>query len=193
MRRFAALALAAAMLPGLAGQAGAADRYKFDPEHTRVLYFVSHFGFSQMKGQFNRFDGDLSFDQKDPAKSTLAVTIYSDSVTMDHAKLDDHLKSKDFFDAGAHPTITFKSSKVEATGPKTGKVTGDLTLLGVTKPVTLAVAFNAEAVHPVTKATIAGFSATGKLKRSDYGMTFLVPQGIGDEVDIRIETEWVKQ
>src|SRR5690606_12273607 len=104
--------------------------------------------------------------------SSTEVTIDTSSISMNHEAWENHLKNADFFDVEKFPTMTFKSTKVERTGEKTAKMTGDLTLLGVTKPVTLDVTLNKSDLHPFHKKMAAGFSATGTLKRSDFGMNY---------------------
>lgn len=187
---FKTLALAAALFAtSLSTPAVAAPQsYQFDKAHTHILFFIDHLGFSKMVGQFRGFDGTLDFDPADPAASSVSVSIQVASVATDVEKLDEHLRKPDFFDAEKFPTMTFASTSVAAAGEGKLKVVGNLTLLGVTKPVTLDVTVNKAGPHPFTKAPAAGFSITGSIKRSDFGMNFM--QGmLGDEVAIRIETE----
>lgn len=187
---FKTLALAAALFAtSLSTPAVAAPQsYQFDKAHTHILFFIDHMGFSKMVGQFRGFDGTLDFDPADPAASSVSVSIQVASVATDVEKLDEHLRKPDFFDAEKFPTMTFASTSVAAAGEGKLKVVGNLTLLGVTKPVTLDVTVNKAGPHPFTKAPAAGFSITGSIKRSDFGMNFM--QGmLGDEVAIRIETE----
>jgi len=184
------IALAAALLAtSLSTPAVAAPQsYQFDKAHTNILFFIDHLGFSKMAGEFRRFDGVLHFDPTDPAASSVTVSIEVASVATDVAKLDEHLRKPDFFNAETFPTMTFTSTSVVAAGEGQLQVAGNLTLLGVTKPVTLDVMINKAGPHPFTKAPAAGFSAVATLKRSDFGMNFM--QGmLGDEVAIRIETE----
>lgn len=187
---FKTLALAAALFAtSLSTPAVAAPQsYQFDKAHTHILFFIDHMGFSKMVGQFRGFDGTLDFDPADPTASSVSVSIQVASVATDVEKLDEHLRKPDFFDAEKFPTMTFASTSVAAAGEGKLKVVGNLTLLGVTKPVTLDVTVNKAGPHPFTKAPAAGFSITGSIKRSDFGMNFM--QGmLGDEVAIRIETE----
>lgn len=183
------LLLTSALLFTLPAAANAEMRkYTFDPSHTQVIFFVNHMGFSMQEGEFHKVDGSLMLDEAQPEKAELNVTIDTNSLDMDEAKWDEHMKSADFFNVAKFPTMTFKSTSVKKTGDQTADVTGDLTLLGVTKPVTLAVKHNKSGKHPMNGKDVAGFSATGKLKRSDFGMTNGVPM-VGDDVDIRIEIE----
>jgi polyisoprenoid-binding protein YceI len=159
-----------------------------DAAHTDILFFVSHFGYSNSFGSFNDFDIDLTFDQANPEKSSLSVTVRPASVQTTVPKLDDHLRAPDFFNVEAHPEVTFVATDIAVTGDNTGTVTGDLTMLGVTKPITLDVTFNKAAAHPINKRPAVGFSAVGTVKRTDFGMTTYAP-AIGDEVKLMIEYE----
>lgn len=164
-------------------------KYSFDPAHTQVLFKVGHLGFSNSHGRFDKFDGFFTFDAATPEASQVEVTIDARSVDMmGSAKWSEHVRSERFLNAEKFPEMTFKSTKVEKTGERTGKVTGDLTMLGVTKPVTLDVIFNNSGTHPHSGNHIAGFSATGMLKRSEWGMMGSLP-AVGDDVSLIIEVE----
>ena len=164
--------------------------YNFDKLHTQVLFFVEHMGFSHSNGKFLKFDGNFKFDPANPATGSTEVTIQTDSLNMDDATWEEHLKAPDMFNVATFPTMTFKSTKVEidAEDKNEAKMTGDLTLLGVTKPVTLDVTMNKCGEHPFNKKQTCGFDAEGTLKRSDFGMTKGIPM-VGDEVKIRITVE----
>lgn len=162
--------------------------YSFDPLHTQILFFVEHMGFSHSNGKFTKFDGNFKFDPEKPETGTTEVTIDVNSLNMDDATWEDHLKAPDMFNVGEHPTMIFKSTAVEVTGENTAKMTGDLTLLGVTKPVTLDVTKNKCGEHPFNKKQTCGFDAKGTIKRSDFGMTKGIPM-VGDEVTIMITVE----
>lgn len=190
-KTLAALTLAALMgaaVPALA----AADKYAFDPAHTQIFFSADHLGFSRSTGRFNKFTGGFTFDEKAPENSSVEVSIDMNSVDMGSEAWDKHLKSADFFNVEKFPTMTFKSTKIEKTGEKTGKLTGDLTLLGVTSPVTLDVTYNQSGIHGYTKSYVAGFSATGTVKRSDFGMTYGLP-GVGDDIALNIQVEGVRE
>jgi len=190
MRIFRTLALAATLL-GAAAAAGASETFKIDAEHASVGFAVSHLGYSNMMGRFGTVAGSFVLNEANPAASSVAVEIDAASIDTNHAKRDAHLKSPDFFNVAEFPTLTFKSTRIEPTGEKTAKVTGELTLLGVTKPVVLDVTFNRKAPHPLPQykgVLVAGFSATGTLKRSDFGMSYALP-GVGDEVRLFLEIE----
>jgi len=174
------------MLP--VGANAATTSYTLDPNHTNILFHANHFGFSNPSGHFGIKDGTLVLDDKDPTKSTINVTIDVTSLLTGVPKLDEHLKSKDFLEAEKFPTATFKSTKVEVTGGDTAKVTGDFTLHGVTKPVTLDVKLNKQGEHPMTHKQAVGFTASTELKRSEFGVNAYVPN-VSDEIKLDIETE----
>jgi len=172
-----------------AGIAQAAPtRYDLDPKHTQVRFGWSHLGFSHQVGRFDEFDAKFQFDPVDPTRSTLEVTIPIAGIDTGVAALDEHLRSPDFFDAGKYPTATFRSTKVEAVGTKALKVSGDLTLHGVTKPVVLDVTINQVGPYPMGGRPAAGFDATTTLKRSDFGISKYVPN-VSDDIALSITTE----
>jgi polyisoprenoid-binding protein YceI len=186
-----ALATLVAALAFASAPLAAADRYEFDKSHTSILYFIEHMGLSEMQGEFLAFDGELMIDDADLSKSSVNVSIDAASVDMDHDKLNEHLKAKDFFDVANQPKLTFRSTKVDVAGENALSVTGDLTLLGVTKPVTLAVTLRKLDSHPFAKRPAIGFHAEGAIKRSDFGMNYGIPN-VGDIVKIRIDTETIQ-
>ncbi|MCB1681162.1 MAG: polyisoprenoid-binding protein [Rhodospirillales bacterium] len=188
MKKFLGLAAAALCLMSVRPAYAETEQYAFDKLHTQIIFFVSHLGYSHSEGKFLDFDGGFTFDRTDPSKSSVEVTINTAGLNMDDQKWDDHLKSADFFDVEKFPTMTFKSTNVEVTGDDTANITGDLTLLGVTKPVTLAVKHNKSGKHPFGDKYVSGFSATATIKRSDFGMKYGLPL-LGDDVDIHIEVE----
>ncbi len=172
----------------IATGATAAEKFELDRSHTQILFEVNHLGFSTNVGQFKDFDGVIYLDQEDPSASRVEATIQAASLDTAWEARDEHLRNDDFFDVENHPTITFTSTEVDVTGEKTAKVTGDLTLLGVTKPVTLDVTLNQMGPHPFNKKMTAGFSATAVIKRSEFGMTTYVPN-LSDDVKLTIHTE----
>lgn len=185
------LVMSAVLMAAIGSTALAADKFRIDPSHTSATFHVLHQGYSYVAGRFNDIAGDVVFDENDFLKSQVNIVIKTESVDTNHKKRDDHLRSPDFFNAKEFPEMSFKSTGVEKTGDKAGKLMGDLTLLGVTKPVMFEVTFNR--IAPNNKnIVIAGFSATASIKRTDFGMTYGL-QGIGDEIDIRIEAEAHKQ
>jgi polyisoprenoid-binding protein YceI len=167
----------------------AAETYTIDPHHTQTLFTWNHFGFSNPSGNFNDVEGTIVFDAADPSKSSVAVTIPVASLDTHVPALDEHLKKADFFDAQKYPTITFKSTRVVAgSGAGSFDVTGDLTLRGVTRPVTLHATLNKRGDHPMFKAPAIGFDATATLKRSDFGIGAYSPS-VSDEIRLHITTE----
>ncbi len=178
-----ASALAVAAAPAWAAT------YTLDPSHTQVVFSWSHFGYSHPTAQFGKIEGTLDFDAAAPTKSKVEVSIDINSLNTNVPDLDAHLKKADFFDAAKFPQATFRSTKVEAgKDAKHLKVTGDLTLHGVTKPVVLEVTVNKVGPHPMSKKPSVGFDASGMLKRSDFGMGAYVPN-VGDDITLRITTE----
>ena len=159
--------------------------YDVEPLHTRVLFSVSHMGFTTWYGEFTGVSGSLNLDPKKPAGSALEIHIPVATVSTTNAKLDGELKSDAWLDATQFPEIVFKSTKVTETGKDTAKVAGDLTFHGVTKPVTLSVKFNGAGNNPLDKKYTAGFEVSGQIKRSDFGVKTYVPL-IGDDVDLII-------
>jgi polyisoprenoid-binding protein YceI len=188
---FAAALFAATAVGSVVPAFAAPVSYKIDPAHTAVVFIVNHVGFSNVIGRFDTVGGDVTFDKDAVEKSVVNVTIDTTSVDTNHAKRDEHLRSPDFFNAKEFPKMTFKSTKIEKTGDKTGKLHGDLTMLGVTKPVVLDVTFNKDGVSPASKLETAGFSARGTVKRTEFGMKYGAP-AIGDDIQLLIEIEAVK-
>ena len=174
-----------------------AGAYKLDPSHTSLSFRVSHLGFSHYTAGFDTVSGALQFDPAKPDAMRVEVAIDPKSLRLNTPPAGFHgqLMGKSFFDAAAFPSMTFKSTRVEVTGPKTADVTGDFTLHGVTKPVTLAVVFNGGYAPNAFDGARIGFSAKGVLKRSDFGMGTGLPApgtnfGVGDTVEFTIETEF---
>jgi polyisoprenoid-binding protein YceI len=181
--------LALAGLLGVAVSAQAAPvTYKLDPGHTMVLFSWNHFGYSNPTADFGLGEGTVVFDEQNPAKSSVDVTLPLAGLDTHVPALDKHLKEADFFDADKYPTVTFKSTKVQPLGGNKFNVTGDLTVHGLTKTVVLAATLNKVGPHPMTKAQSIGFDATASIKRSDFGVGAYVPK-VSDEISIRITTE----
>jgi polyisoprenoid-binding protein YceI len=181
--------LATVLAFAFAGAAAAAPlTYKIDANHTDVVASWSHFGFSNPVAHFGQVDGSITYDPAKPSASSVEVTIPLAGLNSHVAAFDEHLRSEDFFDAAKYPTITFKSTKVEAAGDKKLKVSGDLTVHGVTKPVVLDVTINKVGEQPMAKRAAAGFDASTTIKRSDFGIAKYVPN-VSDEVTIHITTE----
>ena len=168
--------------------AHATEIYKFDTNHTNINWSANHFGFSSPSGKFTDVDGTLTLDEASPQNSLVEITIKTDSISTGNSKFDEHLKSKDFFYTEKFPTAKFVSTSVTPFGKTSAKVQGNLTLLGITKPVTLNVKVNKIGLNPINQRKTAGFSATTSIKRSQFGMEFGLP-GVSDEVKIAIESE----
>ena len=183
-----ATAAAPAEAPAAEAIKPVAGTYQLDPAHTDVLVQWTHFGFSQPSAQFGISEGTLTWNAEDVSKSSVQVTIPVTAIDTFVDKLDEHLKSGDFFDAAKFPTATFKSTSVAAAGPNKFTVTGDLTIKDITKPVTLGVTLNGAGEHPMLKKQAIGFSATGTIKRSDFGVGAYAPN-VSDDVQLRITTE----
>jgi polyisoprenoid-binding protein YceI len=164
------------------------DKYDFDKDHTHIIFFVSHEGFSESIGRMDAFDGKFSFDENEPQASELDVTVKADSIDTGIRELDKVVKSDTFLNVKAFPLIHFKSTHVDVLSRKTGDIKGNLTLHGVTKPAVLHVRYNHSGIHPFTNNYVSGFSADMTIKRSDFGMKAYIPD-VGDEVRIHIEAE----
>lgn len=168
----------------------AADSYTVDPPHTFPHFSVNHLGFSTMQGRFDKTSGKITLDRA--AKSgSVEIAIESASVSTGFAKRDEHLRSPDFFNAAEFPTIGYKSTAVRFKGDTPASVEGNLTLLGVTKPVTLTIdAFNC-GTNPMNKKEECGAAASAQIKRSDFGMKFALPN-VGDDIKLVFEIEAIK-
>lgn len=169
-----------------------AGTYAVDPGHTQAGFTVSHMGFSNYSGGFSDVSGTLDLQPKNPAASVLKVKIPVASVATTSAKLTDELKGEQWLDAAKYPDMTFVSTKVTPEGKDRAKVTGDLTLHGVTKPVTLDVTLVGAGVNPLSKKYTVGFEAKGTLKRSDFGVKTYVPL-IGDALHLTIAGAFERQ
>ena len=187
MRAMNVLALAALLGASFAAQATPVT-YKLDPSHTMVLFSWNHFGFSNPTANLGIGEGTVVYDEAKPANSSVEVSLPLANLDTHVSALDEHLKKPDFFDADKYPVVTFKSTRVEALGGNKFKVTGDLTVHGVTKPVVLDATLNKAGMQPMLKVPAIGFDATATIKRSDFGMGAYVPN-VSDEVQIRITTE----
>lgn len=162
--------------------------YKIDPTHTATVFTWNHFGFSTPSANFSDIQGTISVDNAKPADSSVNVTIPLASLNTNVKALDEHLKTPDFFDAEKYPNITFKSTKVQALGKNKYKITGNLTVKDVTKPVVLDAILNKQGEHPMTKAQSIGFNATTSFNRSAFGVGAYVPN-VGDKITVNITTE----
>lgn len=179
------------------GSTAYADVYKIDPDHSTVGFKIRHLAISSVPGRFGKFDGTVEFDPKNVASSKTEALIQVGSVDTDQPKRDDHLRSPDFFDAAKFPEMKFKSREVKSLSPESFKVVGDLTIKNVTKPVELTVEYQGTAKDPYGNER-AAFTASTKLNRKDFGLTWskLLDSGalvVGDEVTVNLEIEGIKQ
>ncbi len=175
-----ALATAAAASPQI---------YQLEKAHADVVFTINHAGFSEKHGRFQELDATLSYDSNEPQSSSVTVTVKAGSLDTGFALRDKDVTSPMFLDVEKYPEIHFASTKVSAMPDSTLRVEGDLTLHGITKPIVLHAKLNKQGPNPFDKRPTVGFSASGSLMRSDYGMTNLIPI-IGDEVEITIDVEF---
>jgi polyisoprenoid-binding protein YceI len=182
------LATGAAALAMAATPVFAAD-YTIDDTHTQANFRVNHMGYSTMWGRFNEESGTVSFDPANPGDASVNIVIDAASIDTNHGDRDDHLRSPDFFNTAEFPEITFDSTSVEVTGENTAKITGDLTILGVTKSVTLDAVYNGMGNYPWDDTTeVVGFDVSGVVDRTEFGMMYGVG-GVGTDIKIDIELE----
>ena len=175
----------------LGGGAVSAATYNLDTTHTQIGFSVNHQGFSNSRGMFVDFEGTFDFDEADVGASSAEITIQTGSLNMNDDTWNGHLSGEQWFNVENHPTMTFKSTGVKSTGDNTMDVMGDLTLLGMTKPVTLSVTLNK--VGEVRGGAIkAGFSATTTIDRTEWGLSTFAP-AIGTDITISIEVEALQQ
>jgi polyisoprenoid-binding protein YceI len=182
--------------------AAPSGEYALDPTHTSVLVRAKHFGLSNYTLRLANVSGALNFNAEDPTQSSVTASVAANSVQTEYVgqrDFDDELENSEWLDAAIHPALTFRSTALELTGPNTGRMTGDLTIRGITHPVTFDVTYNqGYSQHPMGfPMALLGFSARGQIKRSDYGMRVLLPlaegaAGVSDEVDIIIEAEFTR-
>ena len=173
------------------------NTYQIDAAHSNVQFSVRHLMVSNVRGTFSGVTGTVSYDPDKPAETTIDATLDVNTVNTNDEKRDGHLKSPDFFDTAQFPVMKFKSKKVESTGTDSQKVTGDLTLHGVTKEVTLSVEeISGESKDPWGNIKI-GATVKGKVKRSDFGLTWNAPLEtggvlVGDDVKLEFDLQFLK-
>lgn len=194
-------ALAAEPTPAEQAKILPAGDYKLDLSHASLIFRVSHLSFSNYTARFTRFDARLKFDPARPDAALLTATVDPTSIETDYPDKKTHdfnatLQNDQWLDTKKFPQITYTSTRIEMTGPTTARIHGDLTLHGVTKPLVLEAEFNGGYTgHPMEPNARIGFSATGQLKRSDFGISYGIPEpgttmGVGDAVEIILETEF---
>jgi polyisoprenoid-binding protein YceI len=182
------LLISSSVLAATGTRAPAAEKYDIDPSHSGVVFGWNHFGFSNPSARFDKIEGSVLLDKADLTRSAISVTLPLEGLDTGVPKLDEELKGPEFFDAAKYPSITFRSTKVERVGKDGFKVTGDLTVHGVTKSVTLDAKVNKIGIFEipgVIKTPAAGFDATSIIKRSDFGVTKYLPL-VSDEIPVRI-------
>lgn len=182
--------LAAIMIYLSPAAAFAADKYEFDKAHTNILFYVNHLGFSDMVGRFTDYDGYFTFDEKKPEESKVEITLKPAGIKTSSDKLDSKLQGDDFFKSAQFPEIKFTNSSIKVTGDNSGELQGTLTMLGVSRPLVLLVHFNKAGYHPISNQYVAGFTASAKIIRSEFGMNSYLPM-VGDDVRIEVQTEGV--
>lgn len=165
--------------------------YVLDPEHASITFRIAHFGTSYYTGRFDRFGATLDFDSRNPERSLLTVNIFPASLDTNNPTLEKELTGSENFNIDRYRRMSFVSIETKRTGVNTGKVEGNFTMLGKTRPVTLNVTFNGWTMHFLKKIPVLGFSATGSLKRSDFGFTNFLP-AVGDVVTFQVEAEFDK-
>lgn len=200
MRRtlFALAAVASLLSPALAvstdTKQAPTGRYSVETHHTEVMFSILHQGTTNYYGRFDRSSGTLNYDAAEPEKSALTFTIDMTSIDTPSAALNRELAGPSVFDSEKFPTATFTATSITRTGPTTGKITGNLTLHNITKPVTLEVTFHGGAMNPMSNAYSMGFSATGTIKRTDFGITGMRWEPlVSDDVNLIIEALFQQQ
>jgi len=179
------------LLAILSSSAYAAETYKLDPGHTSIVFRIKHLGVSYVYGRINGPTGSFVFDESSPSKSAIEMQAETKNVDTAVEKRDTHLKSPDFFNAGEHPNVSFKSKSVKKLNEKTYEVSGDLTLLGKTLPITTEVHVTGAGKDP-WGGFRRGFETSFSIKRSDFGMDFMMG-GVSDEVNLTVSVEGIRQ
>jgi len=187
----AALATAAVLALTATGAVAEPEKYVLDASHSQVVFTYNHLGYSTTYGMFSGFEGEIMFDQEDPAASSVSVSMPTMSMLTGWEKRFEHFMSDDFFGASEGDMITFASTGIEVTGEDTAEITGDLTVNDTTQSVVLDAKLNKAATHPMANKDWAGFDATTTLKRSDFGLGKFAP-AVGDEVEVMISIEAMK-
>lgn len=176
----------------IATGAGAAEEtYKIDPVHSQPNFEVRHMGFSIQRGSFGKATGTITLDRAAKTGS-VDITIDATSIKTIDPRLDKHVQSEDFFNVAKYPTITFKSNKLIFDDDRVVAVEGELTMIGVTKPVTLTVDNETCGEHPINKKPMCGAQASATVKRSEWGMKYGLPRAVGDDVRLIIPVEAYK-
>jgi len=180
--------LTAAPVAASANAFAAGVTYKLDPTHTNVLASWNHFGYSNPYANFGDVEGTLVYDAADVSRSSVQVTLPLSGLNGFSSKFNEHLRSADIFDIAKFPAATFKSTRVESAGNGKLKITGELTIKGITRPVVLDATLNKASEHPMKKVPAIGFDATATIKRSEFGVGLLDPI-VGTAVTLRKRTQ----
>ena len=183
--------LAAALALAAASAAAQPARYELDPAHLTIAFLVEHIGYAKTLGAFREANGGFTFDAATRALTAVRVVVATASVDTAHEARDRHLTSGDFLDSGKHPQMIFTATSAQATGERTFSIAGELELLGVRRPLTLEATLNKAAPYPFgPPGEVLGVSARGRVKRSDFGMSYGVANGlVGDDVELIVEIE----
>lgn len=163
--------------------------YVLDPAHGKITWSVDHMGFSTYVGQFTDVAANLDLDVRNPAASKLDASVKTDSVGTFSDGLNKHVKTADFLDTAKFPTAEFRATGIQLVDRDTARISGNLTLRGVTKPIVIEADFNQAGINPVDKQYSVGFDGKAKIKRSDYGINYGLPL-LGDEVTLHLEAEF---
>jgi polyisoprenoid-binding protein YceI len=194
------LAPVVALMIPTAGVRAEFRNYVLDPGHTSIGFMVHHIGYADTLGLFTEVEGRFAYDEAAPAVKDVYVEVDAASIFSNNDARDEHARNPDFLDVADHPTIVFEGTDATPTGPRTGTITGDLTLRGVTREVTFDLELNKAGVYPFDPTGggdppyVVGVSARATIQRSDFGMTYAVEPGwVGDEVALIIEFEAIRQ
>jgi polyisoprenoid-binding protein YceI len=191
MTKLLAAAIVALALAITAGRVAAQETYTIDPVHSQPTFEARHLGFSQQHGSFAKSTGKITLDRA-AKKGTVEVVIDTTSIRTYDPRLDEQMKSENFFNVAKYPTLTFKGNNVIFDGDRVVQVDGDLTMLGVTKPVSLKVANFVCGEHPTNKKPMCGAEATTTIMRSEWGMKYALPKAVSDEIKLTIPIEAYK-
>jgi len=195
LRRAACAALAAGFIAiQTTGASAASKHFEIDPDHFSVGFKVMHIGYENMLGMFLKAEGELDYDEATKTLSNVRIVIETGSVFTNHKRRDNHLRSPDFLNADEFPEMVFTASSAEMTGDNTATVAGELELLGQSHPLTLELTLNKAADYPFGHGNFTlGISASGSFKRSTFGMTYGVDNGlVGDDIELILEFEAVE-
>lgn len=169
-----------------------AQNWTLDKAHSKIAFTITHLMVSEVDGHFKKFDIKMTSEKPDFSDADIDFTAYINSVSTDEEKRDAHLQTADFFDAAKYPTLTFKSKSIKKVSGNNYKLMGDLTMHGITKPVTFDAIINGPITHPMNKKTIVGFKVSGQVKRGDFSLSNYPSAVLSEDVDIRASGEFAK-